>query len=132
MYENPVDDFIEITLAHPDDFLKVKETLERIGMPASETKTLYQSCHIFHKRGKLYVVHFKEMFKLDGKPTNITESDIGRRNTICRLLQEWGLIKVVNPTRILEPQVPVRSIKIIPYSQKGSWNLKSKYLVGYR
>lgn len=132
MYENPLNNFVEITIAEPDDFLKIKETLERVGMPDGDSKTLYQSCHIFHKRGKLYIVHFKELFKLDGKQTDITETDMGRRNTICRLLQEWGLITVVNPEQIEEPQVPVRTIKIIPYNQKRNWILKAKYSVGQR
>ena len=132
MYENPLNNFVEITIAEPDDFLKIKETLERVGMPDGDSKTLYQSCHIFHKRGKLYIVHFKELFKLDGKQMDITETDMGRRNTICRLLQEWGLITVVNPEQIEEPQVPVRTIKIIPYNQKRNWILKAKYSVGQR
>jgi hypothetical protein len=130
MNESVINDFVEIELAQPDDFLKVKETLARIGISSNKTKTLFQSCHILHKRGKFYIVHFKEMFMLDGKPTEFTEVDIGRRNTICRLLSEWNLIKIVNPDQIRDPQVEVRSIKILPFHQKREWNVQTKYSIG--
>jgi hypothetical protein len=130
MNEGVIDEFVEVTLAHPDDFLKVKETLSRIGISSNRTKTLYQSCHILHKRGHFYIVHFKEMFKLDGKPTDFGEVDIGRRNTICRLLSEWGLLALVNPSQIETPQVEVRSIKILPFHQKRDWTIKTKYSIG--
>jgi hypothetical protein len=130
MNEGVVNDFVEIQLAKPDDFLKVKETLSRIGVSSNKTKTLFQSCHILHKRGKFYIVHFKEMFLLDGKPTDFTEQDIARRNTICRLLEEWGLITICNPDAIAEPQAEVRSIKILPFHQKREWTIKTKYSIG--
>lgn len=126
---NEVQNLVEVELKHPDDFLKVKETLERIGV-TSKTNTLYQSCHILHKRGKLYIVHFKEMFLLDGKTADITDTDTGRRNTICKLLEQWGLVKVINPAQVSEPTVSVSSIKILPFSQRAQWTLKSKYTIG--
>ncbi len=125
-----IDQFVEIELAHPDDFLKVKETLTRIGISSNKTKTLFQSCHIFHKRGKFYITHFKEMFMLDGKPTEFSHDDLARRNTIIRLLVEWSLIKVINLSLIEEPQAEIRTIKILPFHQKSQWNLKSKYTIG--
>ena len=125
-----VDDFIEITLAQDDDFLKIKETLTRIGVASRKEKTLYQSCHILHKRGKFYVVHFKELFALDGKPTNFTDDDIGRRNMIANLLNDWGLCKLVDEDKSTEPVAPMSLIKILPYKEKGEWNLESKYSIG--
>ena len=125
-----VDDFIEITLAQDDDFLKIKETLTRIGVASRKEKTLYQSCHILHKRGKFYVVHFKELFALDGKPTNFTDDDIGRRNMIANLLNDWGLCKLVDEDKSPEPVAPMSLIKILPYKEKGEWNLESKYSIG--
>ena len=130
MSDSVIDQFVEIELAHPDDFLKVKETLTRIGISSNKTKTLFQSCHIFHKRGKFYITHFKEMFMLDGKPTEFSHDDLARRNTIIRLLVEWSLIKVINLSLIEEPQAEIRTIKILPFHQKGQWNLKSKYTIG--
>ena len=130
MSDGVIDQFVEIELAHPDDFLKVKETLTRIGISSNKTKTLFQSCHIFHKRGKFYITHFKEMFLLDGKPTEFSHEDLARRNTIVRLLVEWGLIKVINVSLIEEPQAEIRTIKILPFHQKSLWNLKSKYTIG--
>lgn len=120
---------VEVELAHDDDFLKVRETLTRIGVASKHKKTLFQSCHILHKRGKFYIVHFKELFALDGKPTNFDESDIRRRNTIVRLLAEWGLVKLVRPEQIAD-QAMMSHIKIIPYSEKEDWELVAKYTIG--
>lgn len=120
---------VEVILGHDDDFLKVRETLTRIGVASKHKKTLFQSCHILHKRGKFYIVHFKELFALDGKPTNIDESDIRRRNTIARLLAEWGLVKLVRPEQVAD-QAMMSQVKIIPYSQKEDWELVTKYSIG--
>ena len=122
--------FIEITLQDADDFLKVKETLTRLGVASERTKTLYQSCHILHKRGQYYIVHFKELFALDGKPSSLDEEDISRRNTIANLLQDWGLLKLVDPTKSLGNVAPMRLIKVIPFKDKEKWNLVSKYKIG--
>ena len=130
MNESVISDFIEVELANPDDFLKVKETLSRIGVSSNKNKTLYQSCHILHKRGQFYIVHFKEMFMLDGKPTDFSDTDKGRRNTICRLLVEWGLVTLVDETSIEQPQIEVRALKILPFHQKKEWTLKTKYSIG--
>jgi hypothetical protein len=124
--------FIEITLENPDDFLKVKETLTRIGVSSRKERTLYQSCHILHKQGLYYVVHFKEMFLLDGKPANISEDDIQRRNSIAKLLQDWGLITIVNMKKIEENMAPIHQIKIISFREKSEWELVSKYNMGKR
>ena len=124
-----VDSFLEIRLAYDDDFLKVKETLTRIGIASPSTNTLYQSCHILHKQGRLYIVHFKEMFLLDGKSADFTEEDLARRNTIAKLLDEWGLLEVVDK-RQLTPLVAVNQIRIIPFKQKQQWTLISKYTIG--
>jgi hypothetical protein len=120
---------VEVVLEHDDDFLKVRETLTRIGVASKRNKTLFQSCHILHKRGKFYIVHFKELFALDGKPTNFDENDVRRRNTIARLLAEWGLVKVVRPEQIAD-QAMMSQVKIIPYSQKEDWELIPKYQIG--
>ena len=125
-----VEDFLEITLQEDDDFLKVKETLTRIGVSSKREKKLYQSCHIFHKKGKYYIVHFKELFSLDGLPTNISENDIARRNTIASLLEEWGLLKIVNQEKSESPQVSLAQIKILPYREKEDWELVPKYHIG--
>jgi len=125
-----VSDLLEITLYEPDDFLKIKETLTRIGVSSRKEKKLYQSCHILHKRGKYYIVHFKELFALDGLPTDIAENDIGRRNTIAKLLEEWELLEIVLPTKAEEPVVPISQIKILPYKEKGDWELCPKYHIG--
>lgn len=132
MNENLITNFIEVTLKD-DDFLKVKETLTRIGIASRKDKTLYQSCHILHKQGRYYIVHFKELFGLDGKPSNIVESDIARRNAIAKLLQEWELIDVVDKS-ILESELmaPISQIKILPYKEKDDWNLVAKYNIGKR
>ncbi len=124
------DMMLEVTLKEPDDFLKVRETLTRVGVASRKERKLYQSCHILHKRGKYYITHFKELFILDGKPSNLDENDIGRRNTIINLLQQWNLLKVVNPDRIKEPTAPLSQIKIIPFKEKKEWILTPKYNIG--
>ena len=121
---------IEVKLAKEDDFLKVRETLTRIGVASKKEKTLYQSCHILHKQGKYYIVHFKELFALDGKETNISESDIGRRNSIANLLEDWGLLKIVDKKMTTEVSVPMSQVKIISFKEKDSWNLVTKYNIG--
>lgn len=125
-----LDTFIEVKLRQEDDFLKVKETLTRIGVASEKNKTLYQSCHILHKRGKYYIVHFKELFALDGKPSSLDEEDIARRNTIANLLADWGLIELVMPKMSQENQAPMKFIKVIPYKEKNEWDLVSKYKIG--
>ena len=123
-------DFIEVKLEKADDFLKVKETLTRIGVSSRKEKILYQSCHILHKQGQYYIVHFKELFALDGKQTNISENDIQRRNAIAKLLQDWGLVKIVN-AKIMENNIaPIHQIKIIAFREKNEWELISKYNIG--
>jgi len=126
-----IQDLVEVTLVEADDFLKVRETLTRIGVASKKDKTLYQSCHILHKQGKYYIVHFKELFALDGKPTDLTENDLSRRNAIAKLLQDWGLIKVVIATQIETP-VPIfiSQIKIISHKEKNEWQLVPKYNIG--
>jgi len=125
-----VDNLVEVRLGEQDDFLKVRETLTRIGVASRKDKTIYQSCHILHKQGKYYIVHFKELFALDGKPTNFSEDDVGRRNTITALLEEWGLVKVVEPTKIEDPKMSLSQIKILPHKDKNEWTLVSKYNIG--
>ncbi len=125
-----IGDLLEVTLAKEDDFLKVKETLTRIGVSSRKEKKLWQSCHILHKRGKYYIVHFKELFALDGLPTNLSDDDIGRRNTIANLLEEWELIGIVDPEQSEEPVTPISKIKILPYREKGDWELCPKYHIG--
>lgn len=125
-----LNNFVEISLSEQDDFLKVKETLTRIGVSSRKEKVLYQSCHILHKQGRYYLVHFKELFALDGKPSNISENDIQRRNTIANLLEEWGLIKVLNKSIIGENIAPLHQIKIISYREKDEWELVAKYNIG--
>ena len=117
----------EETLKQPDDFLKVRETLSRIGVASRKEKKLYQSCHILHKQGKYYIVHFKELFALDGKETNLSENDIGRRNRIASLLSDWGLVSIIGKT---EPIAPLSQIKIISFKEKSEWNLETKYNIG--
>jgi len=124
-----IQSLIEVTLKEPDDFLKVKETLTRIGVASKKTDTLFQSCHILHKQGKYYIVHFKELFALDGKPTDLNEDDISRRNTIAKLLAEWDLVGVVDPSQ-LQPADSMSSIKVIPFNQKSEWELVAKYNIG--
>ena len=121
---------VEIRLKSPDDFLKCRETLTRIGVASRSEKKLYQSCHILHKQGKYYIVHFKELFMLDGKQTNFDVEDQGRRNTIVNLLQQWELIKVVDKAKIETPSAPLSQIKILPYKDKDAWELVAKYSIG--
>ena len=126
-----VKDLVEVTLNQQDDFLKVRETLTRIGVASKKDKTLFQSCHILHKRGQYYVVHFKELFALDGKPTDITENDLARRNAIVNLLEDWGLLKVVNKAQTQTPEpIFLSQIKIISHKEKNQWNLVPKYNIG--
>lgn len=126
-----LNDLIEVTLNEKDDFLKVRETLTRIGVASKKEQILYQSCHILHKRGQYYVVHFKELFALDGKPTDISESDLARRNAIANLLEDWGLVKLVNAkqTEVPEP-IFLSQIKIISHKEKDDWQLVPKYNIG--
>jgi len=119
---------IEIELKNPDDFLKVRETLTRMGVSSRKDKKLYQSCHILHKRGRYAILHFKEFFILDGLNSDLSESDIARRNTICRLLEEWGLFNILDDD--LEPQASMSQIKIIPHKEKHEWELIPKYHIG--
>jgi hypothetical protein len=121
---------IEILLAKPDDFLKIKETLTRIGVSSSKSKVLYQSCHILHKRGRYFLIHFKELFKLDGKASNIDEADIARRNSIARLLEEWKLLTIIDKDRCASPLAPISQIKIISFKEKDEWELVQKYTIG--
>ena len=123
------DQMIEVKLNEPDDFLKVRETLTRIGVASRKEKKLYQSCHILHKQGKYFIVHFKELFALDGKYANITINDVQRRNRITRLLVDWGLVDVVNEEAILDI-APLNQIKVLPYRDKGEWTLEQKYNIG--
>lgn len=122
--------FIEVKLNEQDDFLKIRETLTRIGVSSRKEKVLYQSCHILHKQGKYYIVHFKELFSLDGKPSNISENDIQRRNAIANLLEEWGLVKILNPELMENNIAPIHQIKIISFKEKDSWDLITKYNIG--
>jgi hypothetical protein len=122
--------FVEVVLVEEDDFLKVRETLTRIGVSSRKERVLYQSCHILHKQGKYYIVHFKELFALYGKPSTITENDIQRRNAIANLLEEWGLIKVVNYDIVRDNMAPIHQIKIISFKEKDDWELVAKYNIG--
>ena len=124
-----IDSLVEVELEQPDDFLKVKETLTRIGVASKKDNTLYQSCHILHKQGKYYIVHFKELFSLDGKPSNLMENDLERRNTVATLLSDWGLITIVNDDQATN-KAPLRQIKIISYKDKDKWQLHPKYNIG--
>ena len=127
---NLVENLVEVKLKEDDDFLKVRETLTRIGVASKKTNTLFQSCHILHKQGKYYIVHFKELFALDGKPTNFSDDDKARRNSIANLIAEWGLVKLVDELRTKEPVAPLSQIKILPYKDKEDWELISKYNIG--
>ena len=118
---------LEVTLIEPDDFLKVRETLSRIGVASRKEKTLYQSCHILHKQGRYFVTHFKELFALDGKQTNLNENDIARRNTIANLLKDWGLVKIVGE---MGEMAPLSQIKVLSYKEKTDWSLETKYNIG--
>jgi len=130
--ELSIDDLLEVTLKQDDDFLKVKETLTRIGVSSRRENKLYQSCHILHKRGKYYIVHFKELFSLDGLPTDISETDLGRRNAIANLLDEWELLEVVDIEKTENPRVSLAQIKILSYNEKKDWELIPKYHIGRR
>lgn len=121
---------VEILLKDQDDFLKVRETLTRIGIASRKDRTLYQSCHILHKQGKYYIVHFKELFALDGKPSNFDQTDIARRNTIANLLSDWNLIELVEKSKSADPVAPLSQIKILPYKDKDDWILEAKYNIG--
>lgn len=126
-----ITDLVEVTLTQEDDFLKVRETLTRIGVASKKDQTLYQSCHILHKRGHYYIVHFKELFALDGKPTDISENDLSRRNAIVKLLEDWGLVKVVNRIQVENPPpIFLSQIKIISHKEKHDWQLVTKYNIG--
>ena len=125
-----IDNLVEIELNDEEDFLKIRETLTRIGVASRKDKTIYQSCHILHKRGKYYIVHFNELFALDGKKTNFNENDLGRRNTITNLLAEWGLLNLVDANSSSEPTVPLSQIKILSFKDKSNWNLVAKYNIG--
>lgn len=127
---NLIETLLEVTLAEEEDFLKIKETLTRIGVASRKDKKLYQSCHILHKQGKYYIVHFKELFALDGKPSNFSDDDKGRRNTIATLLEEWDLIKIVNKEMSENPKTPMNQIKVLPYKEKNDWELVTKYNIG--
>lgn len=125
-----INELIEVKLRSPDDFLKIKETLTRIGIASKKEKTLYQSCHILHKQGKYYIVHFKEMFLLDGKSSNFSDDDRKRRNTIINLLHEWELLDIVDESKVPDDMTSINQIKIIPYKEKGEWTLVTKYTIG--
>ena len=125
-----INNLVEVRLSNPDDFLKVRETLTRIGVASKKDKNLYQSCHILHKQGRYYIVHFKELFALDGKPSNFSESDIARRNTITNLLKEWDLIEIVISSQTESPISPISQIKVLPFKEKDEWELVAKYNIG--
>ena len=125
-----IDSFVRVEIAQEDDFLKIKETLTRMGVASSKDKTLYQSCHILHKQGNYYIVHFKELFALDGKETNFSDEDRGRRNLIVGLLQQWNLVKVVEPELLKTSTIPMSQLKIISHKEKNDWSLESKYNIG--
>lgn len=120
---------LEVVLVQPDDFLKVRETLTRIGVASRKDKILYQSCHILHKQGRYYIVHFKELFALDGKLADISDNDLQRRNTIAKLLSDWGLVKILDQNKYAD-QAPLSQIKVIAYKDKDEWNLQAKYNIG--
>ena len=127
---NLVEGLVEVALPNDESFLKIKETLTRIGIASRKDRKLYQSCHILHKQGKYYIVHFKELFMLDGKINNFSEEDQARRNTIVNLLEEWGLIKVTDPKKTEDPVAPLSQIKILPHKEKDEWELVAKYSIG--
>ena len=124
-----IEDMLEISFTENDDFLKIRETLTRIGVASRKDKSLYQSCHILHKRGSYYIVHFKELFALDGKESSITENDIARRNSIAKLLDEWELLEIVDSSQI-DQLAPMSQIKVLPHKEKDEWNLIAKYNIG--
>ena len=124
-----LEELIEVDLEHPDDFLKVRETLSRIGVASKREKKLYQSCHILHKQGRYYILHFKQLFLLDGKPSNFSEEDQARLNTIASLLEDWSLVTILNPD-IMKVRAPMSMIKIIAHAEKEDWDLVTKYTIG--
>jgi len=128
-YDWTADSMLEVILPEPDNFLKVKETLTRIGIASRKERRLYQSCHILHKQGRYFVVHFKELFALDGKESNLTNNDVERRNTVAILLQDWGLLKVLKPAEA-EPQASLSQIKVLAFKEKNEWELVPKYNIG--
>ena len=130
MNDTLIQAMVEVKLKEADDFLKVRETLTRIGIASRKEKTLFQSCHILHKQGKYYIVHFKELFALDGKTTNFTENDQARRNSIANLLSEWELITLVEPDKSADPTVPLSQLKILSFKEKDEWDLTPKYNIG--
>ena len=123
------DSMVEVKLSQPDDFLKVRETLSRIGVASRKEKKLYQSCHILHKQGRYYIVHFKELFALDGKTANLTQNDVQRRNRIAQLLSDWGLVSIVDDEAVIDI-APLNQIKVLAYKEKNEWELESKYNIG--
>ena len=125
-----ISDMLEISFSENDDFLKIRETLTRIGVASRKDKTLYQSCHILHKRGRYYLVHFKELFALDGKESSITENDLARRNAIAKLLEEWDLLSILDEEQSSTPLAPMSQIKVLPHKEKSEWNLVAKYNIG--
>ena len=125
-----IEDMLEISFKENEDFLKIRETLTRIGVASRKDKTLYQSCHILHKRGKYYLVHFKELFALDGKESSITENDLARRNAIARLLEEWDLLSILDEEQASTPLAPMSQIKVLPHKEKSEWDLVAKYNIG--
>lgn len=125
-----IESLVEVALGSEDDFLKIKETLTRIGVASRKDKKLFQSCHILHKQGRYYIVHFKELFALDGKPSNFSDDDKARRNTIINLLAEWGLIKLINPQKSSDPIAPFSQVKVITHKEKHDWELVAKYNIG--
>ena len=129
MVQTNLKEMVEVALKTDDDFLKIRETLTRIGVASRKDKTIYQSCHILHKQGRYYIVHFKELFALDGKPTNFSDNDRARRNTIANLLAEWGLLSILND-KSETPIAPLSQIKVLPYKEKDDWNLTAKYNIG--
>tara|TARA_R110000772_G_C13198532_1_gene429762 strand:+ start:381 stop:791 length:411 start_codon:yes stop_codon:yes gene_type:complete len=128
--EEMLESLIEIRIKTDDDFLKIRETLTRIGVASRKDKTIYQSCHILHKQGQYYIVHFKELFALDGKPSNFDMTDQSRRNTIANLLAEWVLVELVDPQKSADPVAPLSQIKVLPHREKNEWNLVAKYNIG--
>lgn len=125
-----LDSLIEVKIDGEESFLKIKETLTRIGVASRKENKLYQSCHIFHKQGHYYIVHFKEMFILDGKPSNFSEEDMARRNKIAELLQDWGLLTIIDSKSIKDPIAPMNQIKVLNYKEKNEWILEAKYQIG--
>jgi hypothetical protein len=125
-----IDNLVEVALGSEEDFLKIKETLTRIGVASRKDRKLFQSCHILHKQGRYYIVHFKELFALDGKPSNFSDDDKARRNTIINLLAEWGLIRLINPQKSSSPVAPFSQVKVITHKEKHDWELVAKYNIG--